>query len=144
MNQADFRNGISVNRLTGMDVRGQKGNQLGEVQDVIFSSDGKVQAITFKSGGFANVGDALFRVGWNELKFDNAMNRVTAPLTEQTVERYQERGQPRAVLVDTGAGPGGIRAVPFRANAFNAINNACARSGNAISSYRFRLSIIAA
>lgn len=94
------------------------------------------------------------------------MDRFTVPLTEQSVERYQDRGQPdqmsaganqfrassvigdaatlrdgsrwgevqdliitrhgqlRAILVDTAAGPGGIRAVPFRVNAFNASNNA--------------------
>jgi sporulation protein YlmC with PRC-barrel domain len=165
-NRAEIRNGISIDRVIGMDVRGSNGNSLGEVQDVIISRDGKVQAIPFDYGGFMNIGDARFRVPWNELKFGGDMDHVIVPLTQQTAERYQDRGQGdeirvganefrastvigdaatlrggerygevqdlvvnlsgdvKAVIVDAGMGPGGVRAVPFRASAFDTNRNA--------------------
>ena len=104
-NEREIRNGIIFSRLLGIDVRGKNGNSLGEVQNVIITND-KVTAIVFDYGGFLNIGDAHFRMPWNQVRFGRDMDHVIVPLSEQTAERYQEKrsgGQPMT-------GPGEMRA----------------------------------
>ena len=96
-NTQDLRSGISVSRLNGMDVRGQNGNSIGEVEHVLISKDGRITALVVESGGFANIGDTHFRVPFNEVKFGREMDHVIVPLTEQTAERYRDTKDERVV-----------------------------------------------
>jgi ribosomal 30S subunit maturation factor RimM len=100
-NQQEIRNGISVDRLIGMDVRGQNGNSLGEVQNVILTAD-KVAAIVVEYGGFLNIGDTHFRVPWSQVKFGSDMDHVLVPLTQQNAEQYQERRSKEKVQTAAG------------------------------------------
>lgn len=101
-NQAEMRGGISANRLVGMDVRGNNGNSIGEIQHVLVNQQGKVTAIVIESGGFMNVGDTHFRIPWNQVRFSRDMDHVVVPMTEKQAEQWSEkRARER---VQTGAG----------------------------------------
>src|SRR5688572_16809220 len=58
----ELRNGISLNRVVGMDVRGRNGESLGEVQNVIINRQGRIAALVVDAGGFLNIGDRHFRI----------------------------------------------------------------------------------
>lgn len=100
-NERELRNGLSANRLVGMDVRGKRGNSLGEVQHLIVGAQGKVTAIAVESGGFMNIGDTHFRIPWNQVEFGRDMDHVVVPLDERTAEQYRDRKE--AERVATGA-----------------------------------------
>lgn len=89
-NEQQLRNGISVDRLVGTEVRGRNGNDIGDVAHVLINDRGKVTGIIVQSGGFMNIGDTRFRIPWNEVQLGRDMNFVTVPLTEQTAERYRD------------------------------------------------------
>lgn len=87
--QAELRNGLSAERLIGMDVHGRNGDSLGEVENVIVSRDGRALGIIISAGGVLGVGETYFRVPWNQATFDRGMERVTVPIAEDNVKRFQ-------------------------------------------------------
>lgn len=101
-NEQELRSGISVRKLIGMDVRGQRGNSIGEVQHVLLTRQGKVSAIVVESGGFANIGDTHFRIPFDQVKFGRDMDHAIVPLDEKTAEQMSEKRAREGVA--TGAG----------------------------------------
>lgn len=86
-----IRGGISVNRLIGLEVRGRNGKEIGNVDQVLVSDQGRVSGIVVQSGGFMNIGDTRFRIPWQDVQLGVGMEHVLVPLTEQTAERYRDR-----------------------------------------------------
>ena len=88
-NQAELRNGLSADRLIGMDVSGRNGDSLGEVENIIVSRDGRTQGVVVSGGGILGVGETYFRVPWNQVQFDRSMERVTVPIAEDNVDTFR-------------------------------------------------------
>ena len=101
-NQSELRGGISANRLVGMDVRGQNGNSIGEVQHVLVDKQGKVAGVVIESGGFMNIGDTHFRIPWDQARFSRDMDHVVVAMTEKQAEQWSEKRARERVR--TGAG----------------------------------------
>jgi len=68
-------------------VVGVAGEEIGEVEDILFGPDGSVDSIIVEGGGLWNIGDTHFRVQWSDVTV-NAMDSVTVPVTEETVEDF--------------------------------------------------------
>lgn len=80
--------GWSVDRLIGTRVRSAGGEDLGEVEDVIFGPDARVISIIAEIGGVWDLGDHHVGVPWGEVTVDHAEDVVTVPITEDTVSDY--------------------------------------------------------
>jgi sporulation protein YlmC with PRC-barrel domain len=80
--------GFRAHRLLGMDVRGPNGNEIGEVQDILVSRDGKITAVVVEGGGFLGVGNAAFRVAWKDVDTTPGKDGVKVPITESTASQY--------------------------------------------------------
>lgn len=58
--------------LIGSTVVDSQGEDVGEVDDLIVSADGRIEAVLSLGGGILGIGDRLVRVPIEELEFDNA------------------------------------------------------------------------
>jgi sporulation protein YlmC with PRC-barrel domain len=88
--QAELRGGYSANRLIGMQVRGNGGNAIGEVEDVLVDASGKATAIVVESGGFFDIGDKHFRIPWDNAKLAADLEHVVVPISRETAAMYRD------------------------------------------------------
>lgn len=83
-----YANGISVERmLDDFEVYGAGGEEIGDIENVVFSRDGRVLSIIAEIGGFLDIGDTHVNIPWNQVDLTTA-GRVVVPVTEENVEDY--------------------------------------------------------
>lgn len=87
--QAELRGGYSANRLIGMEVRGNGGDAIGEVEDVLVDASGKATAIVVECGGFLDIGDKHFRIPWDSANLAADLEHVVVPLSTETAAMYR-------------------------------------------------------
>ncbi|MDX1654443.1 MAG: PRC-barrel domain-containing protein [Candidatus Competibacteraceae bacterium] len=80
--------GWRAENLLDTEVVGLAGEELGEVEDLLINPDGSLDGIIIEGGGFWDIGDTHFRVSWDQVEVDPAMEYVTVPITEETVEEF--------------------------------------------------------
>lgn len=80
--------GFRATHLLGQGVKGSKGEHIGEVQDILLDHEGKITAVVVEAGGFLDIGDAAFRVKWDELSTTPGRDGIEVPITKETAERY--------------------------------------------------------
>lgn len=78
--------------IIGMNVRGKSGDEnIGSVEDLMITQDGRVEYIAVSFGGFLGMGDKLFAVPVNALAFEKTGDRddreafARIDITEQTL-----------------------------------------------------------
>lgn len=86
---------FEADNLIGMDVHGAQGEDIGEVGDVLISSDGKVEAVIIDVGGFLGIGEKQVAVSLQNMMvsradgaFDWSVAKVN--LTEEELEKHTE------------------------------------------------------
>jgi sporulation protein YlmC with PRC-barrel domain len=61
---------FKASKLLGMDVKGNGGEELGEIEDLVFDSkSGKIRYAAVSMGGFLGIGDKLVAVPWDSFQF---------------------------------------------------------------------------
>lgn len=84
-----YAGGISVEDfIDEMEVFGTTGEEIGDIEDVIFGQDGRVLAVIAEVGGFWDMFDTHVSVPWDEVDVDPAADRIVLPVTEESVENY--------------------------------------------------------
>ncbi len=68
------------------------GEDIGDVENVIFSNDGKVLGVIAQVGGLWDIGDTHVMVPWDEVSVDGDIGQIRIPITEATVENYDVFG----------------------------------------------------
>ena len=82
-----YNGGVSVEELIdGMDVIGPTGDDIGEVENVLFGPGGRVVALVAEVGGFWDIGDTHISVPWDMVQ--PGTDNVLIPVTEETVGDY--------------------------------------------------------
>ena len=78
--------------VLGMDVRAKSGNEnIGSVEDLMISHDGRIQYVAVSFGGFLGMGDKLFAVPLDAVEFEKTSERgqdeafARIDVTEQTL-----------------------------------------------------------
>lgn len=83
-----YVDGISVDYLLDeVEVYGRTGEEIGSVQNLVFSRDGEVLSLIAEVGGFWDMFDTHVNVPWDQVSWDDA-DRLTIPVSEETVEDY--------------------------------------------------------
>ena len=82
------------NFMDEMEVYGEDGQEIGDVEDLIADPQGKLVALIAEVGGFWDIGDTHVSIPWNEVTINDAWNGVTVPVTEENVEQYEAQGLP--------------------------------------------------
>lgn len=79
--------GFTVDELMDeMEVVGPDGEEMGEIEDVIFGEQGEVLAVIAEIGGLLDIGDTHVSVPWDEVEI--AGGRIALPITEDNVDEY--------------------------------------------------------
>lgn len=78
--------GWSAQDLLDGEAYDQNGEDIGEVEDLIFGPDGEILAVIAEVGGFWDIGDTHVSVPWSQV--ERTADGLTLPLTEDTVEDY--------------------------------------------------------
>lgn len=79
--------GWSVEELIDMDVVDATGEDVGDIEDVIFGADGKVLSVVAEIGGFLDIGDTHVSIPWEEITVQ--ADNVLIPITEENIDQYQ-------------------------------------------------------
>ena len=80
---------LRASDLLGMDVENFNGDEIGEIDDLIISSDNTPTAV-ISVGGFLGLGDKLVAIPYNELKFDSEREDVVYNATEEQLKSLPE------------------------------------------------------
>jgi sporulation protein YlmC with PRC-barrel domain len=78
--------GWRAEALLGEDVYGPRGEQIGEVENILVGADGRITGIVVEGGGFLGIGDAAFRVPWNQVDVTAGQDGIKVSLTEERAE----------------------------------------------------------
>ena len=83
-----YGEGISVDKvLDDAEVYGTGGDEIGSIENVVFSRDGEVLSVIAEVGGFWDMFDTHVSVPWDQVNWDG-MDRINIPVTEDNVEDY--------------------------------------------------------
>ena len=81
-----------ASKIIGMDVRAKSGNEnIGSVEDLMISHDGRIEYVAVSFGGFLGMGDKLFAVPLDAVEFEQTSERgqdeafARIDVTEQTL-----------------------------------------------------------
>lgn len=106
--------------VVGTDVKNAANENIGEIQDVVISSDGKVEQVIVSVGGFLGVGSKRVAVAWNDLTMtgDTATVNMTKDQLKAAPEYQDPRRERPAPATPGGAGtaPGGAGSTPRTTN----------------------------
>lgn len=80
--------GWSVRELVGKKVRGPGGEEVGEVENIVFGPEGKVVKLILATGGILGIGDKNLAVKWSDVKVGPGYDYVTTPITAESVEKF--------------------------------------------------------
>ncbi|MBP2234421.1 uncharacterized protein YrrD [Sinorhizobium kostiense] len=98
-------------------VVGRNGEEIGDVENIVFNKQGEVVALIAEVGGLWDIGDTHVSVPWNEVELSEDASRITVPVTEETADNYAlavadpgvirqgEAGQVATVEEDLATGP---------------------------------------
>lgn len=83
-----YQKGVSARAIMDADVYGASDttDEIGNVEDIVASRDGRILAVIAEVGGFWDIGDTHVSVPWDEVEVTAA--GVVLPLTEDTVDDY--------------------------------------------------------
>lgn len=88
-----YDQGWSVENMFDMtEVIDTNGEEIGDVENVIFSNEGEVLGIIAQVGGFWDIGDTHVHVPWDEVTMESGIQQMRVPVTEETVDDYDVFG----------------------------------------------------
>ncbi|MEI4264173.1 PRC-barrel domain-containing protein [Roseovarius sp. D0-M9] len=84
-----YAEGWSVDvMLSSTEVIDVTGEDIGDIENIIFSNDGEVLGIIAEVGGLWDIGDTHVHVPWDEITMNDGIQQVQVPVTEDTVDDY--------------------------------------------------------
>lgn len=82
----ELLNAVRADEMIGMEVFDTDGEEIGTVENLIFSDDGEVLSLVAEVGGFWDIGDTHVNVPWDRVQLTET--GVVTPVTEETVGEY--------------------------------------------------------
>jgi sporulation protein YlmC with PRC-barrel domain len=79
---------VLASRIIDVDVFDEKGQEIGEVDDLIIRRSGMIKKIALEIGGFLDIGDKLIAVSSNKLRMEDGKVIVQQP--KEQLEKKQE------------------------------------------------------
>jgi hypothetical protein len=88
-----YSNGWSLERLIeNARVYGAEGEEIGDIENVLLSEEGKILAIVAEVGGFIDIGDTHVSVPWDQVTFSPALDLIEVPVDDENVNDYSVFG----------------------------------------------------
>ena len=86
--KVDPGTGWSVKKLIGKKVKSAKGEDVAEVDNIVFGPDGKVQQLIVSTFGVLGFGEKNLAVNWSDVTVGPNYEYVTTPITAESVKKY--------------------------------------------------------
>jgi sporulation protein YlmC with PRC-barrel domain len=83
-----YASGISINEMVGADVYGPEGDDIGDVENVLFDMDGNLLSVVAEVGGFLDIGDTHVNIPWEMVSSEDWTDGIVIPFAEDEVEDY--------------------------------------------------------
>ncbi|HJT62064.1 MAG TPA: PRC-barrel domain-containing protein [Burkholderiales bacterium] len=87
-----YRDGLSANEVIGTPVRGENGERIGEVKDIVVDEHARIARLIVEVGGFFELGDQHIGVPWKNVKVGENMAFIQLPLREVQNGTYSLAG----------------------------------------------------
>jgi sporulation protein YlmC with PRC-barrel domain len=94
---------MNIARLIGTDVKDPAGQTIGEIDDVLLDSAGRVDSVIVTVGGFMGLGGRDVELRWADLKSIDAGNEVKVDMTAMQL-RQRPEWRPNATGTTTTGG----------------------------------------
>ena len=106
--------GIMAEQILEMDVRTQDGEDVGEIDDVVFDRQGKLKDFIIDVSGFLGIGDKQVAVSTKELKYDSEREYAIYQGSREDLEN-----KPEADFYAYRTGPGSYWNRPYLDRGYN-------------------------
>lgn len=84
-----YTEGWSVeNMFNRTDILDASGEDIGDVENVIFDTNGEILGIIAQVGGFWDIGDTHVHVPWDAVTIIDGIAQIQVPVTEENVDDY--------------------------------------------------------
>lgn len=84
-----YQEGRSVEwMIDNTDLFGPTGDEIGNVENVVFADDGQAVALIAEVGGFWDIGDTHVSIPWDQVEFGVGNESMSVPVTEENVGDY--------------------------------------------------------
>ncbi len=88
-----YAEGWSVeNMFSTTEIIDANGEDIGDIENVIFSNEGEVLGIIAEVGGLWDIGDTHVHIPWTDVIIIDGIQQVQVPLTEETIDNYDVFG----------------------------------------------------
>lgn len=88
-----YADGMSARELIDAPVRGENGERIGDVKDIVVNEHGNIARLIVEVGGFFELADQHIGVPWEDLAFGEDMQFVQVPLKEVESGTYALGGR---------------------------------------------------
>jgi hypothetical protein len=87
---------VKGNKLIGADVKGPANEKIGDVSEVLVTTDGRINAVIVSVGGFLGMGDRKVAMPWEQLRFSSEGSQlvVMANTTKESLKAMPEYRDP--------------------------------------------------
>ncbi len=88
-----YTEGWSVENMLDMtEILDASGEDIGDVENVIFSNEGEILGIIAQVGGFWDIGDTHIHVPWDAVNIVDGIAQIQVPVNEENVDDYDVFG----------------------------------------------------
>jgi sporulation protein YlmC with PRC-barrel domain len=91
-------NAMKGSTLMDLKVKNNANETIGEIDDVIVSSDGKVEQVIVSVGGFLGIGERKVAIAWQDVKFDANREVAMVNMTKDQLKTAPEFKDRRAAV----------------------------------------------
>jgi len=96
--------------IIGTDIKNSADETIGEIDDVVVDSDGKIQHVVVSVGGFLGVGTRYVAVPWSDIRFDRGREVALLNMTKDQLKaapeyKYNRAEAPARTMPAPGAVP---------------------------------------
>lgn len=91
--EPSYENAWSAEEMIGTPVRGDAGESIGEVKDIVVDRAGTVSSVIVEVGGLLELGDQHIGVPWKDVRMGPQMQWVQVPLREARAGTYSLYGR---------------------------------------------------
>jgi hypothetical protein len=84
-------------RLMDLNLKGAQDETLGEIDDLVIGSDGRITHVIVSTGGVLGVGAKKVQLPWSDVRLDSTGEKATASMTAEQLKSAPEyKAPPRA------------------------------------------------
>lgn len=91
--EALYTDGWSAETLIDeAEVMGSEGEEIGDIENILVSEEGKILAVIVEMGGFLDLGDTHIMVPWDQVEVAPDLESLTVPVDQENAEEFSMYG----------------------------------------------------